>query len=94
VITGGSALIPAITRIAKNCFDVPCRVGYPRGLEGLVDEITGPAYSVAQGLIVYGMNDVGAGSRTRAVGGKVVGGSDSGGSVFKKLGGFIKNLLP
>jgi cell division protein FtsA len=93
VITGGSALVPSITKIAKKVFGVPTRVGYPRGLEGLVDEITGPAYSVAQGLIIYGLNDSGAANTrsSRTIGSKG-GGGDA--SVIKRLGGFFRNLLP
>ncbi len=92
VVTGGSALVPHIAKIAKKSFGVPARVGYPRGLEGLVDEITGPAYSVAQGLVIYGMNDTSMSSRTRSTGKNSGGGQD--GSVFSRLGGIIKNLLP
>lgn len=94
VITGGSALVPGITKIAKRAFNVPTRVGYPRGLEGLVDEITGPAYSVAQGLVIYGVNDVGVGGRSTRVVGSKGGNSGGDGSVFKRIGGFIKNLIP
>ena len=54
VITGGGAQLPGITKIAKRVFKVPARVGYPKNLDGLADEITGPAYSTIQGLITYG----------------------------------------
>ena len=93
VITGGSALVPGVTQIAKKVFAVPARIGYPKGLEGLVDEITGPAYSVAQGLVVYGLNDTSGGSRSRPGVGKVAT-SDKQGNVLQKIGGFFKNLLP
>lgn len=93
VITGGSALVPGITKMAKKVFGVPARIGYPKGLEGLVDEITGPAYSVAQGLVIYGLNDTAAGTRSRPGAGKV-GGGDKQGGVLQRLGGFFKNLLP
>lgn len=91
VLTGGAAMIPGITTIAKKVFGVPARVGYPKGLEGLVDEINGPAYAVSQGLVLYGSQD--------EVGGKGVGlasqGGDRGGDgIFAKLGDFFKNLLP
>jgi len=61
VLTGGASLLPSITKAAKKIFGVPARVGYPRGLTGLVEEISTPAYSVAQGLILYGMHDEGIG---------------------------------
>lgn len=90
VVSGGSAMIPSVTTIAKKVFGVPARIGYPKGLEGLTDEISGPAFAVCQGLILYGSQDdeggkgVGAVSQTR----------ESGGGVFGKVGGIFKNLLP
>lgn len=95
VVTGGSALVPEINRVAKKVFGVPSRMGYPRGLEGLVDEITGPAYSVAQGLVLYGVNDSGGSTaQPRSSAGKAGGGDSAGGSAIGKISGFIKNLLP
>jgi len=35
VLTGGSAMLPNITRITKKVLKVPARVGYPKGIEGL-----------------------------------------------------------
>lgn len=90
VLTGGTALLPGVTTIAKKVFGVPARIGYPKGLDGLVDEIASPAYSVAQGLIIYGSVDEGY-SQTRA---QVPSASGSGGGTFGKLKGFISNLLP
>lgn len=90
VLTGGTAQIPEITSIAKKVFGVPARVGYPKGLEGLVDEINGPAYAVSQGLVLYGAQDE-SGGRGMGVSS---GSSDSGDGLFSKLGDFFKNLLP
>lgn len=92
VITGGTALAPEIARIAKKIFGVPARVGKPRGLDGLVDEITGPAYSVAQGLIIYGLNDTISSGSTRSSGGSKI--SPAGGNIGSKISSFFKNLLP
>lgn len=92
VITGGAGLVPSINKIAKKVFKVPARVGYPKGLEGLVDEITGPAYSVAQGLVIYGVNDTGTSSRPNKNNqSSGVGESEN---LLGQIGGFIKNLLP
>lgn len=92
VITGGTALAPEISKIAKKIFAVPARVGKPRGLEGLVDEITGPAYSVAQGLIIYGLNDTISSGSTRASSSSKAG--PAGGNITSKISSFFKNLLP
>ena len=90
VLAGGSAMLPNITKIAKDVFKVPARVGYPKGLEGLVEEITDPAFATSQGLILYGMmenQNMSGGSGISSLG-------DKGGGVFGKLTGWFKNLLP
>ncbi|HEX9804616.1 MAG TPA: cell division protein FtsA, partial [Candidatus Dojkabacteria bacterium] len=95
VLTGGGALLPGITKIAKKSFGVPARIGYPRGLGGLVDEISNPIYSVAQGLILYGEQDEGGdkGSRgpKKSSGGGI---QDAGSGILNKVRSFFKNLIP
>lgn len=90
VITGGAALLPSITKIATKVFGIPARVGLPKGLGGLVDEISGPAYSVVQGLIQYGSTSEGY-KGLRKPGPAKSGGE---GGVFSKIKGFFKNLMP
>jgi cell division protein FtsA len=91
VITGGTAMLPGIARIAKKVFKVPARVGYPKGLDGLVDEISNPAYATIQGLILYGASSNGEGRLPESVG---IGGGEKVRGVFSKIGSFFKNLLP
>lgn len=91
VITGGSALIPNITSIAKKVLGVPARIGYPKGLNGLTDEINSPAYAVSQGLIITGAQDEGYTSRSTNLSNNS--GSKKGG-IFGNITRFIKNLLP
>lgn len=92
VITGGGAMLPNITNIAKKVFGVPARIGYPTGLGGLVDEITGPAYAVSQGLILYGgqSESMYSSGSTSGMNAK----SGGSGNIFGNIGKFIKNLLP
>ena len=90
VITGGSALIPNITNIAKKVFGIPARVGYPKGMSGLSDEISSPGYAVVQGLIMYGAKNEGVKNIGTQINSK--GGSKDG--VFGKIKGFFKNLMP
>lgn len=91
VITGGTALVPGITSIAKKVFGVPARIGYPKGVDGLVDEISNPAYSVVQGLALYGAMDEGYGGARKQVSLKNTNNSEG---VASKITGFIRNLLP
>lgn len=91
VITGGSAELPGVTAIAKKVFGMPARIGYPRGLDGLVDDISSPAYAAVQGLVLEGLSDEGFNvTRAHSLGGGV----NIGGNVVSKVTGFLKNLLP
>jgi cell division protein FtsA len=91
VISGGTALTPGITKIAKKVFKVPARIGYPKGLEGLAEEIASPAYSTIQGLILYASKSEGDVGVTE---GMRVSNGEGGENVFSKVRNWIKNLLP
>lgn len=57
IVTGGSALLEGIPEIAEQVFNLPTRVGYPKGVTGLVDVINSPMYATAVGLLIYGLNN-------------------------------------
>lgn len=54
VITGGGALTFGTEKVAKNVIKAPVRIGYPKGVTGLIDEIEGPAFSATVGVLLYG----------------------------------------
>ncbi|OCC14756.1 Cell division protein FtsA [Dissulfuribacter thermophilus] len=54
VITGGSALLPGMAEIADQIFDLPTRIGFPKGITGLTDIINGPQFATAVGLLLHG----------------------------------------
>lgn len=56
VLCGGGALTAGAERIAKMTLKMPTRLGVPRGVTGLIDEIQGPASAVNVGTIIYGAN--------------------------------------
>jgi cell division protein FtsA len=56
VLTGGTALIEGISDLGEQVFNLPTRVGYPRGIGGLKDVVMNPKYSTAVGLLLYGAN--------------------------------------
>lgn len=94
VITGGTSEVPEITAIAKKVFGKPARIGNPKGLTGLLDGISSPAYSVVQGLITYAMGDeVYRGDSKSGTGFSTKKKSQSDGLVGK-VTGFFRNLLP
>ncbi len=54
VITGGSALLDGIAEFAESIFNLPTRMGKPRGISGLVDVVNNPMYATGVGLVIYG----------------------------------------
>lgn len=85
VLTGGTADLVGITKIAKDYFGIPARVGTPTGLTGFTEEISGPAFSVVQGLTLRGL-DLGVD--------EMGGPGESQGGVLGKLVGAIRKLIP
>jgi len=57
VVTGGGALTVGLNSACKRTLSLPVRIGYPKGLTGLVDEIKSPAFASAWGLIDYGVKN-------------------------------------
>ncbi len=56
VITGGSALLEGLPELGESIFNLPVRVGYPVGIEGVSDVVNNPMYSTGVGLLLYGSN--------------------------------------
>jgi len=57
VVTGGGALTVGLTVSCKRILSLPVRIGYPKGLSGLIDEIKSPAFATSWGLIEYGLKN-------------------------------------
>ncbi len=57
VLTGGSALLDGVADIAESIFNLPTRLGKPRGIGGLVDVVNNPMYATGVGLVIYGANN-------------------------------------
>lgn len=53
VLTGGTSLMYGLPELASKIFDLPVRVGYPRGIGGLKDVVNNPRYATAVGLLQY-----------------------------------------
>ncbi len=54
VITGGSAELAGVPEIAEQIFNAPARLGYPKGINGLVEIVNKPMYATAVGLVLFG----------------------------------------
>jgi len=59
VLTGGTSQMPGITETASEIFNMQTRIGYPRDINGLQEEMINPIYSTAIGLVKLGAEDVG-----------------------------------
>ena len=54
VLTGGGSLLPGVTEVAEQVFDLPVRLGPPIGAGGLAEPDTAPELATAVGLAMYG----------------------------------------
>lgn len=54
VVTGGGARTIGVVDAAKRMLAMPVRIGIPRDLKGIIDEIEDTSYATAIGLIIYG----------------------------------------
>jgi cell division protein FtsA len=55
VLTGGGAETVKVVDSCKRVLSLPTRVGMPKGIAGLVDEIESPAFAASVGLVLYGV---------------------------------------
>jgi len=53
VITGGGALIKGAAELAEEVFDMPVKLGIPRGFSGLIDLAMSPIHATGVGLVLY-----------------------------------------
>ncbi|MCP4690605.1 MAG: cell division protein FtsA, partial [Desulfobacterales bacterium] len=54
VLTGGTSLLKGVTEVGESVFNLPTRLGVPRGISGLVDVVNNPMYATGVGLVLYG----------------------------------------
>lgn len=65
VLIGGGARIPGVIDLAKDKLKLPVQLGYPQGIDGLVDKVDDPAFATAIGLIFWGLEMRGGGEEGR-----------------------------
>ncbi len=54
VVVGGTAQMTGIAELGSDVTHLPVRQGAPRGIHGLVDAISDPAYATSVGLALWG----------------------------------------
>jgi cell division protein FtsA len=83
VLTGGSAQLRGIDKVAQRVLRVPARVAKPKNLVGLVDSLNSPAFSTSVGLLRWATSGHNL-YRPRA----------RSGEFGRKLSGIFRALLP
>ena len=87
MFTGGGAHVPGVVDIAKKRLRLPARVGRPADFDGLTDQTDDPAYAVVLGLVLWALEQEGAGRpRTLAI-------PDLGNTVHK-MRSWLKTFMP
>ncbi len=54
VITGGTARLDGLDRLAEEVLNLPVKIGIPKKIGGLTDIVQDPIYATGVGLIFYG----------------------------------------
>lgn len=57
VLTGGSSQLVSLGELARNVLQMPVRLGHPEHINGLTDEISGPAFATSVGLLLWGLKN-------------------------------------
>jgi cell division protein FtsA len=57
VLTGGSAMLDGIDKVAERVFGLKCRIGFPQGIRGMSGALGSPIYSTGVGLLNFGHDD-------------------------------------
>jgi cell division protein FtsA len=61
VLTGGAAQLDGIAAVAEEVFELPVRLGTPKGVVGLADLVNSPQYATVVGLVHHGVANARAG---------------------------------
>jgi cell division protein FtsA len=85
VLCGGSSQLTGLDELGKKALGMPLRIGKPRNLLGLVDQLTSPAFATSVGLLQWGLSASlypSLQNRRRRLG------------IGDRIGGWLRNLLP
>ncbi len=90
IVTGGGAETAGVIDSAKRMLSLPVRIGIPKGISGLIDDIIVPSFATPVGLIIYGSKD--SQSENLTTFGKKMKLPVTG--IFGKIVSTVKDLLP
>jgi cell division protein FtsA len=81
------------TESARRMLSLPVRIGIPKGIGGLIDDVMNPAFSTCVGLLIYGAKTEPQGENLTSFAKKIkLPGKASG--IFGKIFSSIRDLLP
>jgi cell division protein FtsA len=94
VLGGGGAETVEVTSSCKRTLSLPVRIGQPMGVAGLIDEIQGPAFATAVGLVDYGKKNLVISQSSSFVSLSKIAQKLPLKGVAQKAADFIKSFLP
>ena len=82
VVIGGGAKMPGIEELVKRELHLPCQIGFPKDVEGIVDKIDDPSFATAVGLLLWDLKEEKPHKKMKI------------GETFSKMKKWIEGLLP
>jgi cell division protein FtsA len=87
VLTGGASLMEGMQELAEKVFEMPVKLGRPKGFGGLVEAASSPAHASGVGLCLYGAEQLKKGKVKKSVS------EDSFKRVFDRMKGWMKEFF-
>ena len=94
VLSGGGSQTAIMRDACRRVLSLPSRVGKPKGLAGLIEEIKTPEFAVGYGLVLYGIHNAGEVSFSPFKSFKNVVKNIPLKGIFKKIIDLVKSFLP
>ena len=96
VLTGGSSALPGIRSLASRVMGVPVRLAEPENLVGMVDKLSGPAYSTSVGLLRWAllMSEIVPQARSRRSAAAMQTNQPQANTAWERIKSFLRRLLP
>lgn len=88
VLSGGGANLPGLLPLVKDTLRLPVKIARPLHIEGATEAIDNPIYAVAVGLVLWGFEREGSGSRVKFQN------LNLGDGWISRLIGWFKNFIP
>ncbi len=84
VLTGGASQLPGVVELTRRILNKQVRLGRPRGLTGLAEATSGPAFAACAGLLSFAVDDRGDAR------GLATPNTEQGDGFFGRIGGWLR----